>query len=440
MAMAARGIPKFAAPADGPAYLGAALLLAGAWIMLPNGRLHEFGRVPVFLLGAAVMAAGFLMALRHPARSVWLAVAAALAPRLLLLLQEPGDDIHRYIWEGRVLLAGWNPFLHAPDAEELAGLRDGLWPRVQHPSFPAIYPPLAQWTFAALSWIQPSVLFFKAAFLAADVGIAWLLWRRFGMEKALVYAWNPLVIYSFAGGGHYDALFVLAMVLGWMAWRNGRGVAAALWLGAAAALKWMALPLLAWAVWRMFLAALRDRNWRTPCWGLVAGAAPLAAAFGALGLWTGEWTGQMHSPKFSQYARSAEFLPGIAGWFWGESRYHNHWFLVPLAVAWAWVILRGKTFARTAEGSFFAALLLTPMLHAWYFTWIMPFAAGTRNRGAIAAAVSGFAYFMLYHHVESPGGEWLLRPWEWALLWAPYAAGFLWSAWRSPASAEVEAR
>ncbi len=35
------------------------------------------------------------------------------------------DDLHRYLWDGRVQRAGINPYLHPPDAPELAGLRDG---------------------------------------------------------------------------------------------------------------------------------------------------------------------------------------------------------------------------------------------------------------------------------------------------------------------------
>jgi alpha-1,6-mannosyltransferase len=203
------------------------------------------------------------------------------------------------------------------------------------------------------------------------------------------------------------------------------------WLGAAVALKWLALPLLAWVGWRILMEAWRNRQPLPLLFAICMGALPLFVSYVALSLWTSEWTLQLHPPKFSQYARSAEFLPGIFGWFWELSKYHNQWFAIPLALAWAWIILRGRDFARSAETIFFVSLILTPMLHAWYFTWVIPFAVITRNRGAIFVTASAFVYFLLYHHVEAPKGEWVLKPWETALLWIPFVAGFLWSAWKN---------
>jgi len=413
---------------QGPAWWAVALLLSGALLMLPHGRLHDYGVVPWFLAGAVVMLGGYLLALRFPPRTAWLFWGVAIMARLALLFQAPGDDIYRYVWEGRMVMAGWNPYFHAPDAMALEPLRDGLWHMVQHKSFTAIYPPLAQWMMAGLAAIWASPLFFKLAFALSDLAVAGLLVRRFGAGRALLYAWNPLVIYSFAGGGHYDSVFILAMVLGWFAWVDGRPVRAMGWLGAAVALKWLALPLLAWVGWRILMEAWRNRQPLPLLFAICMGALPLFVSYVALSLWTGEWTLQLHPPKFSQYARSAEFIPGIVGWFWEQSKYHNQWFALPLAIAWAWIILRGRDFARSAETIFFASLILTPMLHAWYFTWVIPFAVITRNRGAILVTASAFVYFLLYHHVEAPQGEWVLRPWETALLWLPYVGGFLWSA------------
>lgn len=407
-----------------------AFLILGAYVMLPHGRLHEYGTVPWFLAGAAFMLFGFFLAMQFKPISVWIFWGVAVAARLVLLFQAPGDDIYRYVWEGRMAMAGWNPYLHAPDAVALEPLRDGLWQSVQHKTFTAIYPPLAQWMMAGLAAIWASPFFFKLAFALADLMVAWLLARRFGTGRALFYAWNPLVIYSFAGGGHYDSVFILAMVLGWFAWADGRPFRAAGWLGAAVALKWLALPLLAWVGWRILVDAWRKRQPLPLLVAMVTGALPLALSYVALGLWTREWTLQLHPPKFSQYARSAEFIPGIVGWFWEQSKYHNQWFALPLAGAWIWIILRGRDFARSAEAMFFTALILTPMLHAWYFTWVIPFVVTTRNRGVILVTASSFFYFLLYHHVEAPQGEWLLSSWETALLWLPYVGGFLWSAFK----------
>ena len=394
--------------------------------MLPFGSLHEYGSVPWFLSGAGVMVAGYFFAIREKTIPAWLFWGVALGTRFLLLWQASGDDIFRYVWEGRVLLAGFNPYLKSPDATVLEALRGGTWESVEYKSYTAIYPPLAEWLFALLSGILPVPVFFKFVFAVADLGIVALLARAFGKPSALVYAWNPIVIYSFAGGGHYDSLFILAVVCGWLAWRKEHFLWASFWIGAAVAIKWIALPLVAWMLWQI----LRQRGCGP---ALVSGCLsllPFGVAWSAVGFWTGEWTTQLLPSMFVEYARSAEFIPSIVGWFWEESKYMNRLFAVPLAIAWGAVILRARTIETAAQWIFFLALIFTPMLHAWYFTWIIPFAVQTRNLGTILLSASGFTYFLLYHHVESPGGMWQLTFWETAILWLPFAAGFLWSEWR----------
>lgn len=402
------------------------LILGGAFLMLPFGMLHAYGSVPWFLTGAALMVAGYFFALRQKAIPTWLFWGVALGARLLLLWQAPGDDIFRYVWEGRVLLAGFNPYLHSPDASALEMLRGGVWQAVEYKTFTAIYPPLAEWIFAFLAGIAPVPLFFKCVFASVDLGIVVLLARAFGKPSALLYAWNPLVVYSFAGGGHYDCLFVLAVACGWMSWRKEHFLRASLWIGAAVAIKWLALPLVAWMVWQI----LRQRGWKPAFLAGCVSLLPFGIAWSAVGFWTGEWTTQLLPPMFSEYARSAEFIPAVVGWFWEESKYQNHWVVLPLAIGWAVVILRVRTIESAAQWMFFLALIFSPMLHAWYFTWLMPFAVQTRNLGSILLVASGFTYFLLYHHVESPGGFWRLTAWETAILWLPFVAGFLWSEWR----------
>lgn len=408
------------------AILPALLILGGTCLMLPFGMLHAYGCVPWFLTGAGLMVTGYFWSLREKSIPVWIFWGVTVGVRFLLLWQVPGDDIFRYIWEGRILLAGFNPYLHSPDASVLESLRGGVWDAVQYKSFTAIYPPLAEWLFAGFSGILPVPLFFKSVFAAADLCTVFLLVRAFGKPAALLYAWNPLVIYSFAGGGHFDGIFVLALVCGWLAWRKEKILSAALWIGGAIAIKWIALPLLAWMLW----TTLWQRGWKSALPSAFSAVLPFLVSWSAVGIWTGEWTTQLLPPMFSEYARSAEFLPAIVGWFWDESRYENHLFILPLAIVWTIVIVRARSFEIAAQWIFFFALVLTPMLHGWYFTWIIPFAVLTRNRGIIVLAASGFTYFLLYHHVESPGGIWRLSPVETAVLWLPFVAGFLWSEWR----------
>src|SRR3954469_17163319 len=129
----------------------------------------------------------------------------AILLRLVALPLEPGDDFWRYQWEGKIQRAGFNPYTIAPDDPQLEAVRSEFpaWHKINHRDFRAIYPPGAELLFAALSRISEGVLLYKLLFAAADIATIAVLLRLLGGElryaNAAWYAWNPLVVYSFAG-------------------------------------------------------------------------------------------------------------------------------------------------------------------------------------------------------------------------------------------------
>jgi len=398
------------------------LLAAGAFWMRPHGQLHQPGQVPPFLAGLATMSAGYLVALRTPRFSAPVFWSAAIGLRLLLLTMQPGDDLYRYVWEGRVLADAWNPYVHAPDSDALVPLRDALWQQVGHRESTAIYPPLVEIVFALLAKARGGVLAFKSAFALADIAVCLLLVRRFGRADALLYAWNPLVLYVFAGGGHYDSLFLLPLVAAWLAWKkSARTAGVATLLGAAIAVKWFALPLLGWIVWDQWKRGAR----RVAALALACGATPLVAGWIAIGAWTGEWTAHLAPGDFVRYARSAELIPALLAACIPATQFLNGIFLFPIAVAWLFTIRRARTFEHAAEWMFFALFILSPLVHAWYFAWLLPFAVATRNAGSVALTISGLAYFWVHHRFQLPGETWRFTAMERAIIWLPFIAGFL---------------
>ncbi len=118
---------------------------------------------------------------RRPITAGLLLFGFAALFRLLLVATPPSlsDDIHRYVWDGRVQAAGINPFLHPPDSEELRALRDEGWSKVNHPAIRTIYPPLAQGVFALAAAGGLRERGFKAVLclfdLAVVVALAWFL-------------------------------------------------------------------------------------------------------------------------------------------------------------------------------------------------------------------------------------------------------------------------
>ncbi|MYS41893.1 hypothetical protein GTY23_11735, partial [Streptomyces sp. SID5998] len=104
-----------------------------------------------------------------------LAGAAAVAAAALAAPPRTSTDMYRYAWDGRVQSAGISPYAHPPAAPQLARLRDGwLFPsgaactgwgltrtsdglctRINRPTVPTIYPPVAEGWFAAVHLLSP---------------------------------------------------------------------------------------------------------------------------------------------------------------------------------------------------------------------------------------------------------------------------------------------
>ena len=154
-------------------------------------------------------------------RPLLFVLCLALLYRCIMLPAVPSlsDDIYRYIWEGRVVSEGLNPFALSPDAPALAHLRDAeIFPLVSRPHLTTIYPPLAQFIFAAASRLSYSISSMKAAFTLFDLATMGLLLLtlaalRMNPLQVAVYALNPLVIVEFSGSGHLDSAGIFFMML-----------------------------------------------------------------------------------------------------------------------------------------------------------------------------------------------------------------------------------
>ncbi|WP_216904432.1 hypothetical protein [Synechococcus sp. CCY 9618] len=402
------------------------LLLAGAIGLQPHGDLLQADNLAPFLGSAAVMGTGFVLSWFLPRIPSLLFWSVAIACRLVVLAMEPGDDIWRYLWEGLIQNQGFNPYLLPPEAPVLSGLRTAWWPLINHPDTSAIYPPLAQLGFRGLAAIAPAVLLFKATFLVADLGLCALLSKSFGIQRAALYAWNPLAIYAVSGGGHYESWFLLPLVAGWLVaeGRLGRGLPwpwlwSTLLLGISVALKWVSMPLLGYGIWQSL------RQGRPVRAGLVGmlGLLPLVLSSLAFGH-GGSWRLLPTDSVFMTRGRSAEWIPHLVGQVWPWTLRSNAPYGLALLLAVVLLLAFSRSLRDFAWGYWLALLLLSPIVHAWYFLWLLPFAVPDQNWGARLVSLSAFLYFVL----PSRAPQWMLtEPERWGL-WLPLILGCLLSA------------
>jgi hypothetical protein len=151
-------------------------------------------------------------------------VGAALL-RISLLATPPNfsGDAWRYLWDARVTLHGYSPYVYIPDAKPLVPLHDNLvYGQMGYHDVPTLYPPAAQALYLLSYLLAPSnIVILKAIFLCFDLttcGVLALLLKRKGLDPArcILYAWCPLPVVEFAVQGHIDVVmltFVVLMVL-----------------------------------------------------------------------------------------------------------------------------------------------------------------------------------------------------------------------------------
>jgi len=424
------------------------IALCGAW--LPVYDLARFPRLTLALVLAAFAAYGWALRRLEAVASPATVLLVAAALRLLALPLPPtlSDDVLRYVWDGKVATAGFNPYRWAPEAAELSALRDDDWRRMPHKEVPAVYPPAALALFSIASVLPAPTPALKVLLAAADLAACALLLRlatALGLRpgRAAWYAWNPLVVLEVAGMGHVDALMVLAMVAAVFflvrgaAWRSA----------AAAALAVLAklVPLVALPAW----ARLSRRPARfLALAGLLVAAAflPFVAALGGPppGLVTygvaWEWNGPLYEPLWRLYERLAldlllkdglDELKELTGWH--ERWNHVYPFVYPqllakatLALVMLALIARSWRDRRPviATGRLFGGVLLcSATLYPWYLLWVLPWAALARHRAWLAlSALVQLSYLPQLTDLE-------LVPWIYLLIWTPFAWLLIRSRW-----------
>lgn len=298
----------------------------------------------------------------HDRRSIALIaaiIAIGLIPRLALLPSAPSlsGDLYRYLWDGRLLAHGINPFAHAPSDPALAGFRDDVYRAMNHAGVPTIYPPAAQLLFAAAAALGGSPIAWKGLLLLLEglllaALIALLRGRRQAPEKLLLYYWNPLVVVECCGSGHVDLAAAAFLVLALALEEQRRFRAAGAAFGAAIATK--LLPLL------LLPALLRRRRWALAAAGcIVAGAlyVPFLSAgthlFDGLRIYARHW--EFNGPLYSLLR---PFFPN------GDAP--RVILAACLALGTVAIAARARSLSAAALATTTAFVLLSPTVYPWY--------------------------------------------------------------------------
>ena len=231
-----------------PLWAGSLLLAAGHSLLAFGLQRHQ---TTLLIIAFALATSGYMLLASTGARftrqQLLGLLALALALRVLYMLSMPvlSDDYARFVWDGRLLLQGQDPFAHLPGwylqpGNGVPGLTPELYGQLNSPQYFTIYPPIAQFTFWLGALVFPNSLWghitvMRVLLLAAEISTLWLLWHllthwRLPRHHVLWYALNPLAVAEVVGNLHHEGL-VLCFVL-WALWL---GIGGFRWLLAAGA-------------------------------------------------------------------------------------------------------------------------------------------------------------------------------------------------------------
>jgi len=160
-----------------------------------------------------------------PGNYIYFLIVCGIILRIGVLFIQPtgSDDYTRYVWDGKVLANGINPYQYAPADEELLGLHSNDLPElVKFPEIKTVYPPLSLILFylgyliggESFLGIKIILLLFE---LLTFLGIFLVLKElRLPQKNILIYVLAPLPVFQFFIDAHVDGfglgLFVFSIL------------------------------------------------------------------------------------------------------------------------------------------------------------------------------------------------------------------------------------
>ncbi len=397
--------------------IGAILLVA---LTICSRQFNSRG-APSFMIPLAVGGVAYLFAIRElfaisklRGRVIVIGLALAALWQVAFLVTPPGmdDDIHRYLWDGRVQRLGYNPYVIVPSDPAVAALHTVETRTLNHADLPSPYPPGAELFFRAVTAIHESIFALKIAFVLCGFAVVLVLFDLLnssghGSHWVLVFAWNPLLAIEVAGSGHIDIVGVLLLLVSVAALMRRWRTVAAVAFGLAVAVKLLPIVLLP-----LYWKRVRMRDVALAVIVVVLLYVPFLnhgrIPFGSLGTYVHSF--RFNAPVFAMLERvvSPELAVGLAillGFL--TAIWMRRKALSPDAVVWPMA----------------ASLLCAPVVYPWYLLWLLPFLRTASTVPLILWTVTILPTYYVWY-LRAMGRPWLVPGWMMFLEYASVAIAF----------------
>ncbi|MDX5337993.1 MAG: DUF2029 domain-containing protein [Cyclobacteriaceae bacterium] len=240
-------------------FLFSGLMFLGCYFLLATPRIEFW---TIFLLYSGLFLG--MIALYYAFRmrfSLWIIFLIGLGMRLSsgFLFPNLSEDYARFLWDGKLILKGENPYRETPRAwlenpqnKPSADMED-LLEKLNSPDYFSVYPPLNQAIFGIAAKIggeslMGGILALRVLLLLGELGVFFLflrLLRLFDSSKnQLIWYWlNPFVVMEIVGNLHFEGMILGFLLVSVLAIRKRQfGISGGFW-GLAVGLKLLPLIL-----------------------------------------------------------------------------------------------------------------------------------------------------------------------------------------------------
>jgi hypothetical protein len=199
------------------------------WLFAYDLIRTEYSKLVILYCGVWLV---FLLLLKYAKNNIPFLTVVAFLSRAIFIFAIPNlsQDFYRFIWDGRMILEGLNPYLYTPESFMIT---NGPFPVNQaqelytgmgelNGSHFTNYPPLNQLCFVLASLVSSqhilgAVITLKLIIIAADFGTFFFGKRllkhlNLPVKQLFWYFLNPFIIIELTGNLHFEGLMIFFLV------------------------------------------------------------------------------------------------------------------------------------------------------------------------------------------------------------------------------------
>ncbi len=366
---------------------------------------------------------------------LYLVIGFGILFRLTLMPIKPiaSDDIYRYIWDGKVINNGINPFKYAPEDRELKYLQSEILPaKINHPDMKTIYPPFSQFIFfLSYKFFGENFGGIKFLLLLSEVLTLILLVKilkhlSLPIQNVSLYALCPLPIMQFMVDGHIDGTGFPFLLLAVYLYINKKKISSFFIIGLSLTTKFISGMI--WPfIWK-------EEKWKGRILLIIIPSIIV---------------GVLYLPFLNQNVFPLESLFQFsANWIANSSIFSILFFLIKdnqearlislflFFISGLILFFSRQKLIDKLYLIFFLFLIFSPTVHPWYVTWIALFLPiSFRWSGMMFIALVNLVNILLIDYIKY--NVWYTFHWLMIIEYLPVITIFIWELFKQKLSTKI---